>query len=169
MVDPKACAIHILLLFLQWKQMGFLSIDARITTKTQQYYSGLIIIRMQVMEECQQTKPNELGCMAASYAEVTSDNGHGDHWKGVFHSRAFILSVFGIQIQIGWNAVLAPKAEVACKVRLCSFRVGVCCKLRFCIALIALDKLLLWKDDRIIIIEHTLRQPITGERKVFHA
>jgi len=32
---------------------------------------GLIIIRMQVMKECQQPKPNELGCRAASYAEVT--------------------------------------------------------------------------------------------------
>ena len=39
----------------------------------------VLIIRMQVMKECQQPKPNELGCMAASYAEVTSDNGHGDH------------------------------------------------------------------------------------------
>ena len=59
------------------------------------------------------------------------------------HGLAFILSIFGIQIQIGWNAVLAPKAEVACKVRLCSFSVGVCWNVRLCFALIVLDKLLL--------------------------
>jgi hypothetical protein len=47
------------------------------------------------------------------------------------------------KIQIGWNAVPAPEAEIAWKVRHCSFRVGVCCDMRFCIAQIALDKLLL--------------------------